>query len=139
MVHGPVREYRLAINIWPPHGPEHARIVGAIAMIAHDKIISRGNPHRWIARAIEVVPRNIRLLQFFSFHVHVTGANLNRLAGQADDAFDERFRVVYRIPENDHVPALDGLEAVDELVDEDALLIAKERGHAGAFHFDRLI
>jgi len=44
-----------------------------------------------------------------------------------------------RIPEDNHVAAVNGLEAVDKFVDEDALLVGEERRHAGAFDFDRLV
>src|SRR5215470_4876344 len=43
------------------------------------------------------------------------------------------------IPEDNHIAALDGLEAVHKLVDEDALLIAQKRRHARAFHLHRLV
>jgi hypothetical protein len=35
--------------------------------------------------------------------------------------------MVERIPENDDVAALDGLEAINEFIDEDALLIGEQR------------
>ena len=65
--------------------------------------------------------------------------NLDLLARQTDHALDEGFRAVQGIPENDDVAALDRLEAIDEFVDENALLIGKQRRHAGAFDFHGLI
>src|SRR5690242_16728661 len=47
--------------------------------------------------------------------------------------------MVERIPEHHDIAALDWLEAVNKLIDEDALLIGKERSHAGAFDFYRLV
>src|SRR5271167_1152655 len=47
--------------------------------------------------------------------------------------------MVQGIPEYDNVPPLDRLEAINKLIDENPLLIGKERSHAGAFHFYGLI
>src|ERR1700723_1442220 len=69
----------------------------------------------------------------------MTGAQLNRFARQSNHALNKRFRMVQRIPENHYVAALDRREPVHKLVDENALLIAQQRRHAGAFHFYRLV
>src|SRR5271169_6495972 len=47
--------------------------------------------------------------------------------------------MVQRIPEHDNVASLNGLEAINEFVDEDAFLVGEKRSHARAFHFHRLI
>ena len=73
------------------------------------------------------------------FDVDDALANFHGFAGQADDALDEGFGAVQRIPEDDDVAALDGLEAVDKFVDEDALLVGEQRRHAGAFDFHGLV
>src|SRR5438477_43078 len=46
---------------------------------------------------------------------------------------------IARVAENDDVAALDGLPAVDELVDEDAFLVVERGHHARAFHLHRLV
>src|SRR5580700_1096987 len=63
------------------------------------------------------------------------------VAREPDYAFDIGLRDIPREPENHGVAALDAAdaEAVGELVDKDALLIAEGRHHAGALHFDGLI
>jgi len=66
-------------------------------------------------------------------------ANFHRFSRKADDAFDKRLGAIEGIPEDDDVAAVDGLKAVDELIDEDALLIGKKRGHAGSFDLYGLI
>ena len=38
-----------------------------------------------------------------------------------------------------HIASLDGLKAVDELVDEEPVLILQPRQHAGALHAHRLV
>src|SRR5579859_964110 len=66
-------------------------------------------------------------------------ANFHLLSRQTNDPFDERFRAVERIPKDDDVAPLNGLEAINKFVDKDALLIGEQRSHARAFHFHRLI
>src|SRR5271154_4178368 len=43
------------------------------------------------------------------------------------------------IPENDDIAPLNGFEAINEFIDEDAFLVGKQRSHARAFHFHWLI
>ena len=47
--------------------------------------------------------------------------------------------MIQRIPENHDITALNGLEAVNEFVNEDAFLVGEQRRHAGAFDFYGLI
>jgi len=66
-------------------------------------------------------------------------ANFDRILRQTDDALNERLRAVQRIPENDHIAALNWIKPVNEFVDENSLLIGDQGGHAGAFDFHRLV
>src|ERR1700683_2115840 len=65
--------------------------------------------------------------------------DINRISWQPDYALDKGFRPVERIPEDHDVASPNRLEAINELVDEDALLIGNHRGHAGAFDFYGLV
>src|SRR6202040_16357 len=69
----------------------------------------------------------------------MSAAQLDYLARKSNHSLDERLRAVERIPENDYVSTLDRLEAIDKFVDEDPLLIAQKRSHAGSFHLHRLV
>ena len=139
MIHGPVSEDGFAVNILARDGAEHARVVGTVAVIAHDEIAVRRNFYGRIALAVEIVRGNVGLAVGMSVDVDVAGADFDGIAGKAHDALDERFREVARIPEDDHVAAIDGLKAIDKFVDEDALLIGEQRGHASAFDLHRLV
>src|SRR5579862_186701 len=108
-------------------------------MIAHHKVAVIGHLCRREVAQVFVLRRNVWLGERHTIHIHNSFANFYHLAGQADDALDERLGAVQWIPKDDHVAALDGLEPVDKLVDEDALLVGEERSHAGAFDLHRLI
>ena len=49
MVHRPVCEYCFSVNKGPPDGAKDARIVGAIAVIAHHEVLIGRNHHRAVA------------------------------------------------------------------------------------------
>src|SRR6266851_9379633 len=139
MIDWPVGKHGAPVNVTAGHRPKHPRIIRADAVIAHHEITVLGNAHRPEIAQILVLPRHIRLGHNNSIDVNRALADLHGLATQAHDSFDERFRAVERIPEHYDVAALDGLEAVDKLVDEDAFLVGKQRGHAGAFDLYGLI
>ena len=135
----PISKYCTAVYEATGHGTENARIVGTDAMIAHHEIIITWHAQRAEVAEVLVLRRHVRLGQGFAINIHDSLANLDYLSGQADHALDERFCAVQRIPEDDHVAALDGLKAIHKFVDEDAFLVGKQRSHAGAFDFYRLI
>src|SRR5579863_3565628 len=139
VVRGPISEHSLAIDELPRNGTKHARVVRAVAMIAHYKVSVRGNAVWRVRRTVQVARRNILVGQFMVVDVNMAVANLDGFTRKSHHALDERFRAVQRIPENDHVAALDGLEMVHKFVDENTLLIAEQRIHAGAFDLDRLV
>jgi len=139
VIDGPIGENGAAIDITIGDRAEDARIVGADAVVAHDKVIVGGDADGAEIAEIFVLRRYVRLGDDFTVDEDGALADFDSLAGKADDALDERFGAVEGIPENDDVAALDGREAIDKLVDEDALLIGKERSHAGAFDFDGLV
>ena len=59
------------------------------------------------------------------------------VSGNADDALDETLGGIEGIAEDDDVAAVNGLDAIDELVDEDVFLVGEGGHHAGAFDFHR--
>ena len=63
----------------------------------------------------------------------------NVISRQANHALNETLRRITRITEYHDISALDRLNAINELVDEDAFLIIQRRHHADALDLDRLI
>jgi len=108
-------------------------------MIAHDEIAVGRDLGGGIVTDIGILRGHVRLGNFAAIDVDDTAANLDGFSGKGDDALDERFGAIERIPEDHYVSAVDGLETIDELIDEDTLLIGEERSHAGTFDFYGLI
>src|SRR5437016_13698503 len=122
MIDGPIGKYGAPVNIPALDRSENARIVGADAMIAHDEVAVLRNVHQRKIAQVLVLRRNIRLGYKFSVDVHSALAYFHRFARQTDHAFDEGLRAIEGIPKDDHIAALDGLEAVGESVDENTFL-----------------
>src|SRR4029077_7904338 len=136
MVDGPISKDSAAINEFAIHWAENARVVGTDAVITHDEVAVLGDADRTKIAQVLVLRGDVRLLNRVAIDIDDALANFHLFARQTDDALDERFRTVERVPEDDDVATLDGLEAIDKFVDENALLIGEERGHAGALNFD---
>src|SRR5262245_49306814 len=60
------------------------------------------------------------------------------LAGQANNALDERLGRIIRKPEHNYVAALDWVKVIDELVYEYPLVVLEPREHRRPFNLDRL-
>ena len=97
MIDRPVCKYGAAINKLAGHGTEDARVIGADAMVAHDEVAVPGDGHRAVVAHVFVLRGDVRLVNGAAIDVNDALANLDILAGQADDAFDKRFRMVERI------------------------------------------
>src|SRR5580658_1719128 len=108
-------------------------------MVAHHEVLAGRNAPGRVVRTVQIARRYVLVRQFPAVDVHVAGTNLDCLSRQSHHALDERLRTVQRVPEDNHVSALDRLKTVDKFVDEDALLIGKERIHTGAFDLYRLV
>jgi len=139
MIDRPVRKDRASVDKFAGDGAEDARVIGADTVIAHDKIHVVRNAERAVVAHIFVLRGNVRLVNGVAVDIDDALANLDAFSRKTDDALDERFRMVERIPENDDVATMNRLEAINKFVDEDALLIGEEGRHAGTFNFYRLI
>jgi hypothetical protein len=139
VVHGPVGKNGAAVDELAGDRPKYTRIVRADAVIAHHKITAARNLGRAIVADVGVLGRNIRFLDFLIVHENGAAANFDSFPRKGDYAFDKGFRVIEGIPENYYVTTIDRLKAIDKFVDEDALLVGEERGHAGAFDFHGLV
>src|SRR5713101_1492862 len=139
MVHRPIGKHGAPVDKPAGHRAEHAGIVGTDAVIAHDKIVVGRHTLGAEVAQVLILRRNIGLGERCAIDVDNSLANLHDFAGQADHALNERFAAVQRIPEDHYIAALDGLEAIDKFIDEDALLVGEQRRHAGTFDFYRLV
>jgi len=139
VVDGPVGKHRAAVNKLAGDWTEDARIVGTDAMVAHNEIAAARKHSGRVVADVGILRRDVGLGDFVAVDIDDAAANFHGFSGKGDYPLDERFRAIQRIPEDDDVTAVDGFEAIDEFIDEDALLIGEQRGHAGAFDFDWLV
>ena len=98
--------------------------------------MARRDPLRRHRILIAILIGNI----LFGQHLAINGdhalLHFHQVTRQPNHAFDVALGRVAWIPKHHHVVALNVLQSehVDELIDEDALLVAQGRHHAGAFH-----
>src|ERR1700675_4411185 len=108
-------------------------------MVTEDEEDVRRNHDVSIRAGVRVIAGDVVFVERLAVHVDVAILDANPVAGNADDALDVALRSVPWIAEDDDVAALDGLPAIDKLVDEDPLLIFEAGHHAGAFNLHRLV
>src|SRR3981189_953399 len=108
-------------------------------MVAEDEETVTRNPNFPIRAGVGVIAGDVVFVERLAVHEDLAILDANPVAGNSDDALDVALRSVARIAENDDVAALDGLPAIDKLVDEDPLLVFEAGHHAGAFNLHRLV
>src|ERR1700682_2207560 len=108
-------------------------------MVAEDEEAVRRNHDSSIRAGVRVIAGDVVFVERLAVHIDLATLDANPVACNSDDALDVALRSVARIPEDDDVAALDGLPAIDKLVDEDALLVFEAGHHTGAFNLHRLV
>src|SRR6185437_9358720 len=100
-------------------------------MVSQHEIRIWRHHHIRIRSVIVVSPRYVIFDQLLAVEVHAPIFNANMVPGNSDYAFDKTLRRIAWIPEYYDVAVLDRLNAINEFVDEDALLIVQRGHHAG--------
>src|SRR6266478_5519566 len=106
-------------------------------MVSEDEEAIRRNHDFAIRAGVRVIGGNIVFVERLAVHIDLPVFDADAVAGNSDDALDVALRSVARIAEDDDVAALDGLPAIDELVDEDPLLVFEPGHHASALNLHR--
>src|SRR6266851_7486278 len=139
LLHRPISEDGFAVDVAIVHGAEVAAVVRHRAMVAEDEEAVRRNHNFTIRARVGVIAGDVVFVERLAVHVDLAILDANPVAGNSDDALDVALRSVAWIAEDDEVAALDGLPAIDKLVDEDPLLVFEAGHHAGAFNLHRLV
>ena len=139
LVHGPVDEGSLAVDEGAGNGAEIAAVAGDAAVVTHDPEVALGNDNVGQGAVVAVTEGDVGFVEGEAIDQDLAMINAEVVAGKGYDALDVALGVVAGVEEDDDVAAMDGLEAVGEFVDEEAVLIFEAREHAGAFNADRLI
>jgi hypothetical protein len=139
LVHGPVDEGCLAVDEGARDGAEVAAIAGDVAVVTHDPEVSGRNDAFGLGAFVAVAVGDVGLAEGVLVDIDRSVVDAEGVARESDDALDVALGVVAGVEEDDDVAAVDGLETVGELVDEEAILILEAREHAGTFHADGLV
>src|SRR5437879_9757174 len=123
LIHGPVAEHGFAVDKALVHGAEVAAVVGHGPVIAEHKIRIRRHHHIRQGPRIGVLGRDVSLVKRLAVHIDLSGVDADAIAGHPDHALDIALRGIVGVLEYHDVAAFDRLQAVDELIDEDALLV----------------
>jgi hypothetical protein len=99
-------------------------------VVAEHEVVAGPDGHGRVAVPLAVLRRYVGLRDLTPVHEEPPRAHLDGVPGQTHDALDEGYRRLAGIPEDDDVAPLDGLEPVDELVDDDAVPVVEKGLHA---------
>src|SRR6266436_3046620 len=108
-------------------------------MVAQHEIAVARNDELRIGMSVGIVARHIVFVESFSVDIDLPVLNADSVPCNSNNALDVAFRGIARVAEYNNVAALDRLPAIDELVDEDALLVFEAGHHADAFDLHRLV
>ena len=107
-------------------------------MVAKHVVLPVRHGYRRVAGSVAVGSRHVRLAELRTVDPDAALSNLDDVPRQPDDSFDVGSRRIFRELEHDHVTALDAINAVEELVHEDPLVVRELRQHACPFDPHRL-
>ena len=139
LVHGPVDEGGFAVDEGAGDGAEVAAVAGDAAVVSHDPEVAGRDDAFGLGAVVAIAEGDVGLLEGDVVDIHSPAVDAEGVAGESDDALDVALGVVAGIEEDDDVAAVDGLETIGELVDEEAILILQAREHASAFDADGLV
>src|SRR6266853_1123133 len=108
-------------------------------MVAQHEVAVARNDELRIGMSVGIVARHIVFVESFSVDIDLPVLNADSVPRNSNNALDVAFRGIARVAEYNNVTALDRLPAIDELVDEDALLVFEAGHHADAFDLHRLV
>src|ERR1039458_785983 len=135
LLHRPIPEHGLAIDVALVNGAKVAAVVRHGAMIAQHKVAVRRNDHFAIGASVGIIGGHVVLVERFAIDVDLPVFDADVISRHANYALDVALGGIAGVAEHHDVASLDWLPAIDELVDEDPFLVFKARHHAGAFDF----
>ncbi len=137
-VEGPEAEHRPAVDVLLRHLAPAAAVVAAAAVVPEHEVVALADLRRREAVDVPEALGQVRLARRHAVHHEPPRPDLDQVSGKPHHALDEGHRGVTGVPEHHHVPSLDRMEAVDELVDHDPLAVEEKGFHARALHPESL-
>src|SRR6202451_2054757 len=127
-LHRPISKHGLAVDIALIHRTKIAAVVRHGAVIAQHEVGIGRNDRLRIRSRIGVNRGNVIFIHGLVVHIQLAAINADAVSTHSDYALDVALRRIAGIAKHDNVAALNGLQAIDEFVDEDAFLVG-QRGH----------
>ena len=90
-----------------PKGP---RIVAGVAVVAQDEDMQRRHDARGVVTQLRLL--QIRFQERFAVHIHLTVVDFHLLAGERNDALDQKIRTMLRQAQNHDVATAGPVEAI---------------------------
>src|SRR6266567_5917319 len=136
---GPIGEDGFAVDEVAAYGSEVAAVAAHVAVVSHDEKRIYGDDDFRHGACVGILIGNVGFGEAAGVDVNASKADLHVVAGDSDDALDVALAGIVGVTEDDDVSAIDALVTVNELVDEDAFLVAESGHHARAFDLYGLV
>src|SRR5579863_4867306 len=104
----------------------------------HEERILRDR-HLCHGTSVAIVGRHIGFIEQPAVHINVPFIDSHFVSGNSDYALDVALGGIWWIVEDHNVSSTDGLDPVNEFVDENSFLVFEAGPHADALNFHRLI
>src|SRR5579863_6885914 len=114
LVHGPIPEHCLAVNVALTDRTKIAAVVRQTAMVAQHKITVRRNYDFGVRSLVFVGTGHVVFLDRRAIHEDAAGIDLDAIPRQPNHPFDKALRRIPWITKNDDVATLDRLQPVDK-------------------------
>jgi len=108
-------------------------------VVAHNEVLAGGDDHLGHGAGVAIAVGDVVFLGRVAVDPDAAMVDEDGVAGERDDALDVAFFRIAGIVEDDDVAAGDFFKVEEELVDEEAILIAQLGLHAGAFNAHGLV
>src|SRR5271170_4166912 len=108
-------------------------------MVSHHEILIWRDNHVGHRTDIAEALGNIRFVDTLAIDEDAAVIDADVVAWQPDDALDVALLRVAWIVENDHIATRNLFEVISKFIDEEPVLVAQFRLHAGAFDLHRLV
>src|SRR5256885_235430 len=129
LVDWPISEDSFSVDVFFRYQAPHAAVVRLIPVIAQNIVVARLNIYRRIGSMVHILRKDVVLIERLVVHLNNSAPDFNDVSGHANHALDIGLGWVEGIPKNNNIFPLNLLDAVDEFVDEDSLLVDQFRQH----------
>src|SRR5262245_54303350 len=122
-IYRPISEDGFAVDVSLRNKAPHAAVVRLVSVVTEDIVMPGLDVNRWVGTPIHEFRQDVVLVKRLVIDVNKAAADFDDVTGHTDHAFDVRLRGIERIPKNHDVFAMNFLDSINELIDEDPFLV----------------